>query len=192
MSKNKGPDTPPSGGNPEDSSGAPTTEPTQLPALIPDELRQEMVDKLGPQKVLALEQTIMKVSLYRSDWPPPDYVADAEAALPGSGRKIVDAVATKIETQNRIAERKALGAERRMDRGQLIGAATIAMGIFAATYIATSGAPSFYTMIIAVVIVLACVGGPSVARLLADNLYLQRSKPPQPPPPAREKNRKRR
>lgn len=152
-----------------------------------------MVDKLGPQKVSLIERTMLKVSLYRSEWPPPDYVADAENALPGSGRQIIDAVASKIEVQNRLSEMKATGAVRRMNRGQIIGLATIVMGLACATYIATL-APSYVTMTIAVVAIIATVGGPNVARVIADSIYLQRTKPPQPPAeqPSREKTPRRR
>src|SRR5262249_52492842 len=113
----------------EPERSEPPTAPEHLPALIPTELRQEMVDKLGAQKVSLIERTMLKVSLYPSEWPPPDYVADAENALPGSGRQIIDAVASKIEVQNRLSEMKATGAERRMNRAQLIGLATIVMGL---------------------------------------------------------------
>lgn len=152
-------------------------DPTPLVPVIDPDLKARL-EKAAPELVREVEQRMMTVarfSSWRSDWPPPDilneYLPEDRAAIIESLKERTAAgIARDADTNDRI--------HKRMDRGQVFGwivamasiGGGVALGIFG---------NSWPTTALGVVMVIAGVGGPSVARVLADRLYAQGRRSPE-------------
>ena len=169
------------GGNPRRPGGL--DEPTvkldrqgnELEPISADQLREQIKQRLEPELFQQLDVQMMRMSMWRSDWPPPDCLdgyTDEERSL------IMDAVRKRthagIEREKMVAER----TQRRMDRGQIFGLLIALSSIVGAVYLG-SVSNNWWVSAIAIVLALAGIGGPSVARLIADRYYLRES-PPKP------------
>jgi hypothetical protein len=115
---------------------------------------------------------IFRYATYRGEWPPAELIAEWEGALPGLGTTIVDSIKARSEARGEADKERARRADARMDRAQIFGFTLALLSIAGAVYIATLPA-SYTTTIIATVLLVAGIGGPSVARVLADQLYLR-------------------
>ena len=107
--------------------------------------------------------------------------------MPGLGKQIIDGVVAKLENSKRLDEIRITGAESRMNKAQYFGLVVALSSIGGAVYMATA-VPKISASLAAIAIVLVCagIGGPSVARVIADRIYLSKSRPP---PPTQDKQR---
>lgn len=146
--------------------------PEPLVPVIDPELQREL-EKADPklrQQVERQLRLVAKFSTWRSEWPPPDilneYAPEDRAAIMAALKARTDA---DIARADRISDRR----EQRMDRGQLFGTFIAAVGICASVVLGIYGNP-WVAGTLGLALVVASVGGPSVARVLADNIYLKR------------------
>jgi hypothetical protein len=153
------------------------SDPAGIPSVLPEQLLREISDALGPQKVQQLESVIFRYATYRGEWPPVELIAEWEAALPGLGTTIVASIKARSEARAVADKEHAMRADARMDRGQYFGFSIALLSIMGAVYIATLPA-SPTTAIIPTVLLVAGIGGPSVARVLADQIYLRNTQVP--------------
>jgi hypothetical protein len=117
--------------------------------------------------------------MYRGEWPPAELIAEWEGALPGLGTTIVASIKARTEARAAADKERAKRADARMDRAQYFGFIIALLSIAGAVYISTLPASSA-TATIGTVLLLAGIGGPSVARLLADQFYLRYGQAPRP------------
>lgn len=137
----------------------------------PEVLRERIKKKLDPQLFEQLEFQ-MRMSMWRSDWPPSDCLegySETERAM------IMAAVKQRTEAgiarENDIATR----SQTRMDRAQIFGLIIALAAIAGAVYLGKD-AKSWAESAIAIALALAGIGGPNVARLIADRYYLGQMK----------------
>ena len=102
---------------------------------IEDELRSllQILEKdLKPQKEVV--ETIVKLTAYRGAWPPAEVIKEQEAALPGSGKRLLRWTEEQASHRQSLERMQVEGNERRMDRGQyfslFIGLSCLACGTY--------------------------------------------------------------
>jgi uncharacterized membrane protein len=90
-----------------------------------EDLRRQLsdLDKLPPQAVI---ETVEKVIAYKGSWPPAEIIKELEAALPGSGERLLRWTERQTTHRHAMERLQVAGNEKRMDRGQYF-ALTIGM-----------------------------------------------------------------
>lgn len=139
-----------------------------------------MLQKLPPEiraliakgDVQALE--VLSMFSYRGPCPPPQILEEFERVLPGSAKRLLDWTEGQIKHRHALEVRSVEGAERRMNRGQIAGFAVAAISVVASATVLILGQPSAATTAGAMLIAVLGIGGPAVARILAQKLGLSR------------------
>jgi len=151
--------------------------------VLPPDLREQLKDK--PQVLAKVEEQIklLRISAFRSDWPPADILKDYAEQ---DRQTIMKAVKDRTEAAVQRDKKDTDSAILRMERGQIFGFVIALSSIGGAVYLGTVA--NFWTAIIAVALVAIGIGGPSVARIIADRFYLRGTEQP-PPPPPKQRNR---
>lgn len=133
---------------------------------LPEPLREVLQEaRLDPQSVTRIVAAF-KYSSYQGVWLPPDFVEGYERSVPGAGRLILEALKKRTAVSNTIDKDQSDASIKRMGRGQIFGFCIAALGIAAATLIALNRTDTG-ALVVAAVIVVASIGGPAVARILA-------------------------
>ncbi len=66
-------------------------------------------------------EIVRKVIAYRGSWPPAEVIKEQEAALPGSGERLLRWTEKQTDHRHFLERIQVEGNERRMDRGQYFG-----------------------------------------------------------------------
>lgn len=145
-------------------------EPDAAPLIPMDPELQRDLEKVNPTLAQRVENQIKLVarfSTWHSEWPPPDVYND----YPPEARDVIMSV-LKARTEGGIAraDRIADRRERRMDRAQWWGGITAIAGIAGSVGVGMYAGP-WVAVPLGAIIVLVCVGGPNVARVVADSIY---------------------
>lgn len=139
--------------------------------MLPDTIPPEVLQKLDPEERQQLSRVFLKFSSYRSHWPPAELIAEADAIKPGYGELIIQSVSERLAHRSNLEMEQVRRSETRMDRAQWFGFIVALSGIAAATYLGPL-VTNAWLMGVVVVLILACIGGPFVARVLADKIYI--------------------
>jgi len=124
-----------------------------------------------------------KYSSYRSNWPPPELIEGYEKALPGTGKKILEAAKGRAEARSQLELAESERSDLRMRRAQIFGFVIAMTSLILAGVVGIYGG-SWTAAIIAVTGLVAGIGGPAVARVIADKIYFDLQKAQQPKRPA--------
>lgn len=94
--------------------------PTEELRRLFEDLRSQLtdLDRLPPQAVI---ETVQKVIAYKGSWPPAEIVKELEAALPGSGERLLRWTEQQTNHRQELERIQVLRNETRMDRGQSFG-----------------------------------------------------------------------
>ena len=147
------------------SESVPALSAEQLPTHIREALAKA---NLKPQEMVIIEAAFQ---MSRSQWPPPDVVDGYERAVPGMGKTIIDAINARIAARTAREDLEAERADVRMQRGQTFGFGIALGSLILAGVLGVYGA-GWIAMVIGVVGLIVGIGGPSVARVMADKVYL--------------------
>ena len=120
----------------------------------------------------------VQVERYQSDTLPPRVIEEFIRIIPGSGEVFIEEMKTQGEHRRDLEKQAAERTERRMDRGQIFGFGVAALALICGTVTTVYGA-GYVAQAVAVFFVLAGVGGPAVARVLAER-YRQRREDSEP------------
>lgn len=148
-----------------------------VPSEIRDALAAANIDLGNPQNQLIV-QTVYDISAHFGGWPPSDLVAECERASPGSSKLLIELVAKSLDQRHEMAKSE-LKAEVRLQTdqmrqdtinkiiGQVFGGGTSLTSLIVAGWIATSK-PDSGGVFLALVAIVAGIGGPPAARLLLE------------------------
>lgn len=152
------------------SSRSPVTDlPAEAIASAIDPDLQAQLDRVDPSLRRRVEQRIAVQTTIRSAWLPPEIL---NQYAPEDRAMIMKAVAARTEAGIRREEQAFSRQQTRMDRGQWFGVTIAVLSVGAATVLGIAG-NSWPTTVIAVFLAVAGIGGPSVARVIADRNYIQ-------------------
>lgn len=85
-----------------------------------EDLRKQL-NELGKPAPQAVIETVEKVIAYRGSWPPAEIIKELEAALPGSGERLLRWTERQTTHRQALEMLQVTGNEKRMDRGQYFG-----------------------------------------------------------------------
>jgi uncharacterized membrane protein len=129
----------------------------------------------------ALEISLMMVS-GSLPLPPASLLLQYEKAFPGLVEKIVSWTDSQRQHRQDLERKKTDGAEKRMNRGQLIAGSVAVYGLTSSAFVGIFGNPWA-----AIALAIVSIGGPTAAIWLArgGNLSQPNPKPPQSKPPGK-------
>jgi uncharacterized membrane protein len=140
----------------------------------PDDLRilqQLGLDAGSPHAVAEAMELLSTVTMSRSPYPSAEMLAGYEQFRNGFSERIIDKIDAQTLHRQRLEETRVLKDERRRDRSQIFGFITSIAGLIVSALIALQGGSFLVASIIAIV----AVGGPSAANVLAR--YFERTNP---------------
>lgn len=119
------------GTNPSPSaSSAEAKAPELVPATLDNVLEAAGVDLKNPEVSRALEISMsFMVARGSLPLPPPELLAQYEKEFPGLGRKLIEWTEQQRDHRQQLERNQVEGAEKRMNRGQLIAAAVALVGL---------------------------------------------------------------
>jgi hypothetical protein len=147
--------------------------PDNLPAKLPDDIREELqLAGVDPQNLPRIEEVLaVRYFSYRGSWPPPEIIRGYEKVLPGSGKMILDAVIARTNARAELEKQESIRSDGRMRRGQNFGFLIAAGSLVLAGILGIYG-NGWVAAAIAIFGLCVGIGGPSVARVIADKIYL--------------------
>lgn len=92
------------------------------------------LEKQSPPTPAEIE-IVRKVIAYRGSWPPAEVIKEQEAALPGSGERLLRWTEKQTDHRHFLEKMQVEGNERRMDRGQYFSLAIGLACLFCGTYL---------------------------------------------------------
>lgn len=133
------------------------------PEIIPPELESELrslgVDPRDPHISKVVELTLM---VFGGPIPPPSFLAAYDKVVPGLAQRIIGWTEQQRDHRQALERQRVDGSERRMNRGQIIGASVAILGLPLAALVGIFGHP-----FVASVIAIVSVGGPTAAAIMA-------------------------
>jgi len=147
-----------------------------LPAIIPPEaveaLRVVGIDT--PEKTAAV--LAISASVSRSPFPSPDMLHAYDEYKAGMGMEVVEWLKDQTRHRQGLERNRADGSERRLNRSQIFAFVIGMAGLLIAAI------ASYWSAIVAAVIAIVAVGGPSAASILARLIDPRGGRPPTQPP----------
>lgn len=149
-------------------ASASTLEATELLTPATVEVLQDFgIDTRNPE--LVQQFVSASLSLSRSPWPSPDMLAQYENFRPGLSESLIQEIRRQTEHRQSLELLKVQGSERRQYLALWTAFFVAMSGILAAALGSLVGAKPMVLM----VIVIAAIGGPSVALILARLLNMK-------------------
>jgi uncharacterized membrane protein len=146
-----------------------------LPALD-GALRSAGVDPQNPEVTKALEVGFsLMVATGSLPVPPASILAEYNATIPGLGDKIIVWTEEQRKHRQGLEKQRTDGAERRMDRGQLITAVAAIWGLTMAAAVGIFGSPY-----VGITLAVVSIGGPTAAIWFAKGMNHKPSATPTP------------
>jgi uncharacterized membrane protein len=87
---------------------------------------------------MAAAETVYKLSAYCGTWPPAEVIKEQEAALPGSGERLLRWTEKQTAHRHALEKLQVEGNEKRMDRGQYFSLAIALPCLACGTYLMAS------------------------------------------------------
>lgn len=163
--------------SPETEKPKPTSPSELLPPSLDKALRTAGVNPQDPDVTKTLEISLnMMMARGSLPLPPAAVLSDYNEEFPGLVDKIVQWTDDQRQHRMTLEMRTTIGAEKRMDRGQLIAAGVAGMGLCLAALVGVIGNPY-----VASVIAIVSIGGPTAAVYLARGSATPRLPAPSPP-----------
>jgi len=141
--------------------------------LQPDDVRvlqQLGLDVESPHALAEAIELLSTVTMSRSPYPSAEMLTGYERFRSGFADRIIDKIDAQTRHRQRLEEERVFKDERRRDRGQIFGFITAITGLVVSALIALQGG----SFVVASIIAIVAVGGPSAANLLAR--YFERTK----------------
>ena len=139
---------------------------------IPAEVASILGVKGGDLSSAEIFQAIqISRTMFGGPIPPPSVLAEYNEVMPGLAKNIVGWTEKQTEHRQSLERQRIEGAERRMNRGQIMAGVIAFAGICSASFVGIYG-----NAIAASIIVIATVGGPVAAIVLAHTFGQQATK----------------
>jgi|GEM_PF-1371222 uncharacterized membrane protein len=125
-------------------------------------------DPLEPLEEIVKDPRVVKILVglarFTGSLPyPPDFILEGwERIYPGITQKLIEQTERQTAHRHRLEEMRAVGAEKRANRGQLIMAAIAVIGLSLSAYVGVNG-----NWIVGSVLAIVSIGGPTAATAIA-------------------------